>query len=757
MCAVLGDAVSTSTAESTTLRLTLTRIVWPRTDADVQRARGRIIAEARQNGRVYSVVGDMHDPQLGGEYEFTGTLDYNDRFKRTELRFVTYRSILPETADGIRRYLIDVVKWVGPATARAIVERFGEQTLEVIRTQPEQLYTIDGLTPARVQEMQASLAENAAQEAAMIELNQLIGGTLGQAAVRKALKRWGSDAPHLIRDNPFILTDIHGVGWKTADAVHRRLGRTPDDLNRHFACVVHVLAELASRDGHTRVTRHQVAGLARGLLGQDLRPDLWDLATDLGAMVPLAEGQGLCAADLIDAETRVADGLTLLGTQNAPDDRAYPAIEREGLGTDQLAAVAALERAPVFVLTGAPGTGKTYTTARIVRALVGAGCEVALAAPTGKAAKQMSLALAEVCPRYARTIHSLLAPTVDDETGEFCFGHDETNPLDADVVIVDEFSMVDVRLARSLLRAIRPTSRLIMVGDHYQLPSVGPGAVLRDVLAAGVPSYELREIKRNAGRIVHACHALKDGRCPTPAAKLDLEAGENWRHIEADAEGAKQVIAALLAEKLPEQGFDQRWAIQLISPVNDKYALACDALNELARGIINGAAPRDKELGFGLGDKVVRQKNADVDGYLVGSREDDDADFDAGGGTVRIVNGDIGIVTDIDDKQITVAFRFPDRIVHLKRREHHLRLAYCLTGHKMQGSEVEAVILPLDRGMARLPLLTREWIYTAFSRAKKVLITVGDLSVLKAALRRVGTQQRQTNLTALLAARGVGR
>lgn len=733
-------------ADETTMRATLTKIRW--------QENGRIIAEVRDGTRRVSVLGDMIDPKIGEEYEFTGELGFNDRYKSHEFKFTTYRTILPSSADGIMRYLIDVARWVGPTTAKAIVDAFGTDALAVIRDTPERLAGIPNLTAERIREMQQTLRDNAANEAAAIELNQIIGGTMGPATVRKSLRKWGADAAHVIKADPFTLMSLPGVGFVSADAVRRRMGIGDHDIRRHIAAVLWAITEIAAREGHTRILEARMMAELRKLVG-DPHPDTFAECRRLGIFEEDLDSDGLtagvCPADLSRAESYIASKIVSMLSGQDDDKRVWAPIDPTGLAPDQIAAAEAFANAAVFILCGAPGTGKTYTLARIVRSMIVGGASVGLCAPTGKAAKQMSLALADVCPTPASTIHSILGPVVDEETGEFSFEYGPNNPLPYDLLIVDEFSMVDARLANSLLGAIKPDARLLIVGDHYQLPSVGPGAVLRDLLAAGVPHHELTQIKRNAGRIVMACHLIKDGRVPEPCPRLDLAAGDNWRHIDAGSpEEIKEIVRQLLTDKLPPD-IDRRWGAQLISPTNETGELSCDALNLLAKELLNPGGIGIEKTPFAIGDKVVRTKNGIADGrYAEAADEHQASEGGVDLGTVRIVNGDIGLIVDAGEKTITVRFRFPERVVTLKRNDHLCKLAYCLTCHKMQGSEVPVVILPLHRSLAKLPMWTREWIYTAISRGKSFIVTVGDLAALSPGIRRVGTHQRQTKLAHLV-------
>ncbi|MBK8916331.1 MAG: AAA family ATPase [Phycisphaerales bacterium] len=778
--AAVGDGATAAAPAEATIRATLTSIRW--------QERGRVIAVARSDKapRTLHVIGEMVDPTIGACYEFTGTLAFNDKYQTHEMRFVAYRTILPSDSDGIRRYLIDVAKWVGPTTATAIVAEFGANTLDVIRDQPHRLTHIPGLTAARVEELRSSLASNAAREAAMIEINSIIGGAMPPAIVRRAIKEWGSDAAHRIRENPFVLTQLHGVGFASADAVRRRLGIADSDLIRHAAAAVHVVREQAGMRGHTVLRQAAALAAVRQIVGEP-HPEIFGDAMPM-ELVKCDGGDGGNGGDGGDSSnsggsgnsSKVAEPLIALerlvvaeqyiaskiATQlHSAATEPWP-IDTTGLGADQAEAVSRFADSAVFILCGAPGTGKTYTVARIVDSARRAGKTVLLCAPTGKAAKQMATALSGVVGDYgsggggATTIHSLLEPQVDEDTGAFTFMRGEHDPLQCDLLVVDEFSMVDVPLAASLLRALAPDSRLLIVGDHYQLSSVGPGAVLRDLLAAGVPSFELREIKRNAGRIVRACHAIKDGVYPRPSDRLDLSAGENWRHVEvAGTDGIVGVVEELIRNKLPAMGIEPTWQSQVITATNESGPLSCERLNGVVRALLNPVARDTPGVPFRVGDKVVRTKNGFAPSAFNGDGATktpsgtvpaaSSATKAAGSATpdeVRIVNGDLGTVEDVTARHVVVQLRYPDRRVVLPRGEHHLRQAYCLTCHKMQGSEVDVVILPLHRSSMSTPVVSREWVYTAFSRAKRFLVTVGVLDSIRGALRRVSTAMRETSL-----------
>ena len=410
-------------------------------------------------------------------------------------------------------------------------------------------------------------------------------------------------------------------------------------------------------------------------------------------------------------------------------------IDLKGLAPDQQEAFRLAMTNPVFIITGAPGTGKSFLIRRILDQYDEWNKLIALAAPTGKAAKRMN----ELTGRPAMTIHRLLGPEPRTFKGELYFGFTRGvgSPIPDDVLVVDEFSMVDISLAASLFRAVAVGTRVLIVGDHYQLPSVGPGAVLRDLLAAGVPSYELTEIKRNTGDIVRACHAIKDGRPAVPSTHLDPDTGLNFRHIEEstlfrinddDPPGVQEIILDLVTKRLPMRGYDPVWDVQVLSPMNERTALSCLDLNTLLQGALN-INPPVPGTPFRVGDKVIQRKNENIDDEFV-------------------VNGDLGEVKSINDAEIVVNFLYPDRLVRIKRKAHHLQLAYCVTVHKMQGSEAPVVIIPVHTCFGGF--FNREIIYTAISRAQDICITVGEWHALEAAVGRVGNVRRITRLAELI-------
>ena len=391
------------------------------------------------------------------------------------------------------------------------------------------------------------------------------------------------------------------------------------------------------------------------------------------------------------------------------------------MADDQQEALSKAVASGVFILTGAPGTGKTYTIKRIISSFPEA--RVALAAPTGKAAKRVY----EQSGRLALTIHKLLEP--QKVGGRFVFTRDAEHPIEADLIVLDEVSMVDTPLMARFLEAVAPGTRLILVGDTYQLPSVGPGNILKDLIASGaVPSTELTIIKRqDEGLIIRNCHRIKNGE--------DIELGNSTARdffvLKRDGDEAiRETILELVSRRFPESyQADPLREVQVITPLREKTALSCKALNEAFQRRLNPTPTLDG-VRFKVGDKVIQTKNQyDLD----------------------IINGDIGYVRDIDKpaRSITVQFENPDRLVELPLYENDLDLAYAITCHKFQGSEARIIVVPIHRSFGPL-IMQRNWLYTAVSRAREVCVLVGQREEVPHIIRRNRQQQRFTRLQDML-------
>lgn len=401
------------------------------------------------------------------------------------------------------------------------------------------------------------------------------------------------------------------------------------------------------------------------------------------------------------------------------------------LTDEQLSAIEMVKNNKFCILTGGPGTGKTTTVKCILDWAQNKNLCVAQCAPTGKAAKRMM----EATGKYASTIHSLLGAQM--MFGEFSFQMNEENQLDIDFLIVDEVSMVDNRLMADLLKAVKETTIVLLVGDEGQLPSVGSGAVLRDLLASGfVPNVKLTKIHRNSGEIVKACHTIHKGQKYKPCTKLDIENGFNLRHIETSSTVAIQDVIQKLFPKMQVRGFDPIWDVQVLSPVNSRSNLSCDGLNDVLQAQLN-PAPIVEGTVFRENDKVIQIKNVKLD--------------DVHGASTFLVNGDMGQVLqcDPDSNKMIVKFFDPERVVSINRKKNDLLRAYCITCHRAQGSEAPVIIIPFHKTFQFI--LTRNWIYTAISRAKVMCFTVGQFSAIEKAIDREEMSTRKTQLAKKIA------
>ncbi len=665
-----------------------------------------------------TVKGNMLSPQVGLEYTFRGRRERHPRWGE-QFAFTDYRAAYPTDLVAIQCYLVDNCKWIGPEISKRLVNTYGKDTLAVCKVDPDRVAAeINGITLRRAKEIAAMLRNNEANENLQIALKELLGGTkVNRRAVNQILEKWGQDAPARIRENPYALIEaIDGIGFLTADEVARKIGYDFSGAPRLRAGVIHTLKEQAFGQGHTCLPKPKLLQEAEKILAvppERIGSELEPLEKD--GLVVSANGF-VYLRSYHDDEKLIAEKLKVLARQTLPSGQP----DFEGLADDQKEALSKAVSSGVFILTGAPGTGKTYTIKRIISSFP--ENRVALAAPTGKAAKRVY----EQSGRLARTIHKLLEP--QKVGGSFAFTRDAENPIEADLIVLDEVSMVDTPLMARFLEAVAPGTRLILVGDTYQLPSVGPGNILKDLIASGViPSTELTIIKRQDEGLIRNCHRVKNGE--------DIELGNSTARDffflkREDEESMQETILDLVSRRFPESyKADPLKEVQVITPLREKTALSCKALNEIFQSRLN-LQPKLDGVRFKVGDKVIQTKNQyDLD----------------------IINGDIGYVRDIDarDRTITVAFENPERVVQVPLHQNDLELAYAITCHKFQGSEARIIVVPIHRSFGPL-IMQRNWLYTAVSRAREVCVLVGQREEVPQIIRRNHQQRRFTRLQELL-------
>ena len=634
---------------------------------------------------------------------------------------------MPRSEEDMIAYLSSgILKGVGPATARRMVERFGTDTLLVIEQEPQRLRCIKGVSAQRAQELSAAFR-------ALTGLRQLMEFLarydLPVYLAMSLQRTYGDNAIQRLRDDPYILSRAqYGVDFALTDAIAISMGFDGDDPCRLRAALEYELSYNASGGGHVFLPREKLLLATAQLIGMtpdDLEPALDKLIDGFGVVQQTIAGvQGCYLPRLYQAETFVAERLlSMVRTpveQLSRADDAIAAIEREqgvSYAPAQRQAVLLAAQGGILLLTGGPGTGKTTSLRGIVALYERMGLDVVLLAPTGRAAKR----LGEVAGREAQTIHRALGMSYNELTGQTAFKKNAQDPLEAHAVIVDEVSMVDIELMRSLLEALRPGSRMVLVGDPDQLPSVGPGNVLGDMLRSGViPAVSLTQVFRQAEQsaIIRNAHAVNLGQPP----QLDSNQGDFFFLCRRSPDRLVQTVVELCRDRLPKNMNVPADQIQVLSPTR-KGACGTAALNRALQAALNppAAGKRQKQWGdvtFRVGDRVMQTKN----NYDVLWEKDDGT---AGSG---IFNGDVGVIQDIDSSGELIVLRFDDRTAtYTADLLSQLDMAYAITVHKSQGSEYPAVILV--SAPAAPSLMVRGVLYTAITRARRMLIMVGDDTV----------------------------
>jgi exodeoxyribonuclease V alpha subunit len=692
------------------------------------RENGYAVLRVKADDGETTAVGCMPGVEAGDSVKLLGEWSAHQTYGR-QLKVDSFERGAPENADGIYQYLASgALKHVGAATARLLVDKFGADTLRVIEDEPERLLTIRGVSAAKAREMSERLRGQAGLRR-LVEFLAKYGIKPG-VAIRLYSER-GDGALDDVRENPYVMaSERYGADFPDADNMALELGFESDCHQRVEAATLFELTHNL-QNGHTFIPRGKLAEATDMLIGvgREAAQDAIEALCETGEIVgETIAGEDACyLRHMYEAEVYVAGRVAELAGDAAPEQRRSDIgriiddIERkQGItyAPEQRRAVEAAGAGGIMALTGGPGTGKTTCVRGILALFDALGLKTALCAPTGRAAKRMS----ELCSREALTIHRLLGADVS-ENGTHVFARGETDPIDADAVVVDEASMIDITLMGALLAAVPRRGRVVIVGDADQLPSVGPGSVLSDILGGGaVPSVLLTEIFRQAAEsdIIKNAHMINRGELP----ELDGTGSDFFFIRRSTPERINETVAQLCGERLPRGMGIEPAQIQVLAPTRRRES-GVEKLNETLREALNpsGGGKKEKKHGnflFREGDRVMQNKNnydiiwSGCDGQTRGK---------------GVFNGDVGRVKAIDTGRETLTVDYEDKLVTYPFDQlAELEPAFAMTVHKSQGSEYRAVVMAIARG-APPTLLTRRVLYTAVTRARELFIAVGDPQV----------------------------
>ena len=686
-------------------------------------------AKARGHRELVTVVG--HAAVISAGEWITASGEWvNDRTHGQQFKARFMRTSAPTSIDGIEKYLSSgMIRGIGPVYAKKMIKAFGEKVFDIIEAEPDRLREVDGIGPVRAKRITDAWAEQKIVREIMVFLHS---HGVGTARAVRIYKTYGADAVQVMTENPYRLArDIRGIGFKTADAIAMKLGIEKRALIRVRAGISYALTE-AMDEGHCGLPTDELVPLAVDLLEvpKDLVLTALELELAEGAVIADTVGETPCIflGGLYRAEQVIAKRILRLANGTLPwpyidPEKALPWIEQKtglSLAERQVAAIRLALVSKVLVITGGPGVGKTTIVNSILRILSAKGVTLLLCAPTGRAAKRMT----EAAGFEAKTIHRTLE--VDRKAGGFKRNSD--NPLDCDLLVIDETSMVDVLLMQALLKAVPDNAALLVVGDIDQLPSVGPGQVLADVIASGaVPVVRLTEVFRQAAqsRIITSAHKINQGSIPDLSKP---EGDSDFYFVQADdPETAVPRIVDLVKTRIPQRfGLDPIRDIQVLCPMN-RGGVGVRSLNIELQAALNPAGDRKVERfgwTFAPGDKVMQIEN----------------DYDR-----DVYNGDIGYIDDVDPDAGELTVSFDGRAITYGFGElDTLVLAYAATIHKSQGSEYPAVVIPVM--MQHYTMLQRNLLYTGVTRGKRLVVLVGQKKAVAIAVKNVSGRRRWSKL-----------
>ena len=716
---------------------------------------GYTVASLIVDGEELTCVGTFQALSEGeticGKGRYTEHPSYGQQFS-----ICSYETVVPQDAFAIERYLgSGAIKGIGAALAARIVRKFGDDTLRIIEEEPERLAEVKGISERKAREIAEQVEEKADMRKAMMFLQKYgISQTLGV----KIYQQYKQDMYRILKENPYKMAeDINGIGFKMADEIASRIGIHTDSDYRIRSGLLYILL-LATGEGHVYLPKKLILERAQQLLGVQadyMEKHLTDLAIDRKIVIKEIETdhtekqQVVYASQYYQIELHTAQMLHELNVKDTAEEevlqekiKQIQRAEKIDLDEKQQEAIKEAVRNGLMVITGGPGTGKTTTINAIIRYFEMEGLDIYLAAPTGRAAKRMT----EATGYEAKTIHRLLELTgiPEESSARVHFERNAQNPLEADVIIIDEMSMVDIFLMHALLSAVVTGSRLILVGDVNQLPSVGPGSVLKDIIRSGeFPVVELTKIFRQASQsdIVVNAHKINQG---IPVV-LDNKSMDFFFLKRYDANVIISVVITLIQKKLPKFVDAQPYDIQVLTPMR-KGLLGVERLNGILQQYLNPPEKekKEKEHGNGLfreGDKVMQIKNNYQIEWEVRGLYGIPVEKGVG-----VFNGDTGILREINTFAETVTVEFDERrfVEYSFKQLDELELAYAITIHKAQGSEYPAVIIPLLGGPKML--MNRNLLYTAVTRARRCVALVGDEKTFEEMENNRMEQSRYTTL-----------
>ena len=720
-------------------------VKWERVAFENEDGSRTAIIDAMADSGAIVLRGPAAEGELtrGLEYRFIGRWVEHHKYGR-QFAFTSFVLEEPAREEAVIAYL-QQCRGIGPSTAALLWQKYGPDAVRMLREKPHEASVgIPRFSPKMAEEAAAKLRTMKLTEKTKIELLALLKGRgFPRRTIDLAIERWGAKAPELIRRNPFKLLVFRGCGFLLCDRMWLDLGLPPDRLKRQALCAWHAVA--SDSDGHTWLPVSSVIGAVNGKVAgtEPKAKRAIELARRARLLVTRREGDRVWVAEHAKArdEKRLAD----LIAEAAGEQPAWPDVgEIDGLSKHQRDELRRAFGGTLAILVGSPGTGKTTTAARLLQWFSRKGLlgQVAACGPTGKSAIRLQNFLYNFGVHLeATTTHRLLAVRAKAEGG-FEFHYNAANPLPHKYIVVDETSMFDVSLMCRLLSARKAGTHVLFVGDTNQLAPVGHGAPLRDMIAAGLPCGELREIHRNAGRIVRTCAELRDGKrfdCPN---RFALDDGENLALFYAkDGEAAIQRLTEFL-DVVRSKGYDPIWDVQVICAVNEKSPLARKRLNKLLQEMLNSSGHSVKGNPFRIGDKIICLKNGSVPLVtLDGSRD-----------SAFVANGEQAEVIDVEPTRTMARFESPARLVVIphgkmddsenEQDDMKFELAYAITGHKAQGASWPFVVVLLDEYAGAQMVMTRNWIYTAISRAEIACALIGRPSVVEAACLRDGLHRK---------------